>query len=451
MADVTAIHGLPFPEGTDVIDTLRVHTAVENLANGVDTKLSPLTSGTYASRPAAGKAGQRYRQTNDAGSVPAQTIWFDDGTNWIVERFGGHTAAVQALTATGNISATAGEIVTFAGAAAQTLTMPAGKQGMKFVLANIDSADNVTIAVQTGEKIDGVTNETIVVGPGERVAFHCSADGDYSTMRTEAYNSNDARIVRVAPVRGIQAFTASGNILATGAEDVTFVGAASQTLTLPAASPGMAFTVRNLDTTDVVTVARAGSDTINNALTSVYVAQGLVVDFFCDASGHWTATERVATCSALMFLANSGAPTHNSTNNWQFVHAGGGTDTWTSALDVRPNGVAAQVDTATNKRLDIKVDGIYIVHMGIYFTALVDAVTYGVALGLNGSRYNSKHMVKAPGGASDCPLDLSAMHNVVAGNSFGLMAYQASGGNEEYLVSEAWANYISMVRQGPNW
>lgn len=54
--------------------------------------------------------------------------------------------AVQAMTATGNISATGGRVVTFNGAAGQTLTLPAAVQGMEFEIWNIDSADNVTIA-----------------------------------------------------------------------------------------------------------------------------------------------------------------------------------------------------------------------------------------------------------------------------------------------------------------
>src|SRR5207253_10047048 len=56
---------------------------------------------------------------------------------------------------------------------------------------------------------------------------------------------------------------------------------------------------------------------------------------------------------------SSGSPTHSSSANWQKVGSGGGTLTWVSAFDRRPDGISAQVDIATNKRIDIRKDGVW--------------------------------------------------------------------------------------------
>jgi hypothetical protein len=450
MTDVTAIHDLPYPEAADPAEG---HLQIQALADAIDLKLTPADTGLYAARPAAGKFGQRYRQTDDAGSVPAQTVWFDNGVAWIVERLGGHTAASQALTATGNISATGGELVTFTGASGQTLTLPAAKQGGRFLFANIDATDNVTIAVQSGEKIDGVTNESIIVGPGERVLFVCGVAGDYSTMRTPAHNSNDAPIIRVAPLRGVQAFTASGTISAAGAEDVTFIGAASQTLTLPAAAEGMRFVIRNLDGTDTFSLARAGSDTINNALTAITISQGAVVDLFCDSAGHWRADERAMSVVAGMYADTGGSPTHNNSGNWQKVGSGGGTLTWLASYDLRPNNVAAQVDLSTNKRLDVRVDGRYQIFHQAYLGGVPNDKTVGSGIAINGTRYEATNWPHASDGAvTDMAVNGEpGFHNLTNTNYVELQAYQNSGGNLTYVVAAAWATRIIMKRLGPNW
>lgn len=90
-----------------------------------------------------------------------------------------------------------------------------------------------------------------------------------------------------ATPRVVQSFAASGAISATGGTIVTFSGAASQTLTLPAASAGLQLEVHNTDATDTVLVARAGADTIDGAATSLTLLAGQSRKFRCVAAGVW--------------------------------------------------------------------------------------------------------------------------------------------------------------------
>ena len=194
--------------------------------------------------------------------------------------------AVQALTATGAISATGGKVVTFVGAASQTLTLPAAVVGMEFTIRNIDATDTVTVARAGSDTIDGATS--VVVQPGENLDVRCVAAATWVTEQTVPRNSSRAPVNNVAPVHGVQALTATGSIVAAGGKTVTFAGSPGQTLTLPAAVVGMEFDVVNIDTADAVTVARAGSDTVNGG-TSIPVKAGETMRFMCVAAASWVA------------------------------------------------------------------------------------------------------------------------------------------------------------------
>lgn len=85
----------------------------------------------------------------------------------------------------------------------------------------------------------------------------------------------------------VQALTATGTINPAGGRLVTFTGAAAQTLTLPPAQVGAQFEIWNLDTSDAVTVARAGTDTIGGGVTSIALAPGASVVLVCLAAGVW--------------------------------------------------------------------------------------------------------------------------------------------------------------------
>lgn len=96
MPSQTTIHGLPYPVGSD--QGLSIDDTMKLLAEALDARLTPLTSGTLSARPPSspatpGKAGRRYYAT-DVG-----VEYVDLGTRWRVA--GGHTGAiVETLRAT---------------------------------------------------------------------------------------------------------------------------------------------------------------------------------------------------------------------------------------------------------------------------------------------------------------------------------------------------------------
>lgn len=169
---------------------------------------------------------------------------------------------------------------------------------------------------------------------------------------------------------GAQVFTASGSISAGGAHTVTFTGAASQTLTLPAASIGDWYYVLNIDGSDTVDVARVGSDTINGG-TSVTVGPGDGARIICTAAATWVAIFDRFPWKARMSL--SAAFSHDSSGNRQKV--GKTTGSWAATYDVRPNGASAQVDTSTNRRIDIRRAGLYLIQANVSFTGIGTSTT----------------------------------------------------------------------------
>lgn len=264
-----------------------------------------------------------------------------------------------------------------------------------------------------------------------------SADINWSTNFT---NVN-------VPLQTVQAHTASGNITRAGGQVVTFAGAASQTLTLPAAAAGLAFEIHNIDTADAVTIARAGSDTINGG-TSITLWPGDRVRVMTTAAAAWTATFDYFPWSAAMYVANSGSPTHNSAGNAQKVGAGGGTVTWTSSFDVRPNGVSAQVDTATNKRIDIRRTGVYLVEGVITFGAIADAKPYGVSIYQNGAEVGLRDD-RTSGVANIATSRCSALVSLTTGDYLELYAYHNDGATEAYSTTYAHYNGLKTTFVGP--
>lgn len=79
----TAIHAIPYPAlpaagpGPDVPADLKAGF------DAIDTKLSPVSKGLFAARPAFGKTGQRYYATDDGHEyLDIGTAWVDKGPAW---------------------------------------------------------------------------------------------------------------------------------------------------------------------------------------------------------------------------------------------------------------------------------------------------------------------------------------------------------------------------------
>lgn len=151
--------------------------------------------------------------------------------------------------------------------------------------------------------------------------------------------------------------------------------------------------------------------------------------------------------SAAVYLANSGAPTHTSNAGWQKVADGGGTDTWTSAWDVRPSGVSAQVDTATNKRIDIRKTGLYLVTASVRFSAISADKTVGVGVYVSGVQTIIE--ARTTSVAATPNVRVSEVMSLSSGGYLELYAYQSDSASEAYDVSLTHNNRLSATYIGP--
>lgn len=84
---------------------------------------------------------------------------------------------VQTFAGTGTIQADRGRVVTFSGAASQTITLPTAAVGMEFEVHNIDASDAVTLTRGGSDTFaDGATT-SLVIPAGGRVTVRCVATG----------------------------------------------------------------------------------------------------------------------------------------------------------------------------------------------------------------------------------------------------------------------------------
>lgn len=73
-------------------------------------------------------------------------------------------ATAQVITATGSVVASGGRVVTFAGAAGQTITLPPAASGRTFEVLNVDATDSLTLDGDGAETIGGVASVTVPAG-----------------------------------------------------------------------------------------------------------------------------------------------------------------------------------------------------------------------------------------------------------------------------------------------
>lgn len=166
------------PEGTKYPSTLWALTTptsgtvtVDGTGTGFQTVSNLRT--TSATRPAATLVANG--ATHMASDTNVESV--STGAAWVAMGAGN---GIQPLTATANISATAGRIVTFTGAAAQTLTLPAAAVGLDIDIYNIDASNSVTISRAGSDTIGG--GSILVLLAGQRVRITCSAAGKWVTQ-----------------------------------------------------------------------------------------------------------------------------------------------------------------------------------------------------------------------------------------------------------------------------
>jgi hypothetical protein len=153
--------------------------------------------------------------------------------------------------------------------------------------------------------------------------------------------------------------------------------------------------------------------------------------------------------AARMYAANSGSPTHNSTGNYQKVGSGGGTLTWTSAFDIRPAGVSAQVDTATNKRLDIRRAGLYRVGIGVGGNPGIDKYL-AAAVYKNGALAEGPFNIFPSPISQSLVVGASSIVNLSVGDYLEPYASQNTGGSMSYFVTGSYATFIEFEYLGPS-
>lgn len=145
---------------------------------------------------------------------------------------------------------------------------------------------------------------------------------------------------------------------------------------------------------------------------------------------------------AAMYVQNSGTPTHTSSGAFQKVGSGGGTTTWVSSYDVSPPGFAAQVDTTTNKRLDVVKTGLYEVQAFVFFTQIASTFAYGAQIVVNGSEIQRD--IRAPGATVGAVSHVSVPVYLAQGDYVELFAFQNETANEGYNVSNAYFNRLAI-------
>lgn len=153
----------------------------------------------------------------------------------------------------------------------------------------------------TGAKIatDTITTNNIAAGgvasseiADNTVSSTDIADGtiqavDFAPGAVGTASVTDGSIT-VAKMADVQAFTASGTIVVSDGNLVTFSGPASQTLTLPTSPTiGTELEVWNIDSADAVSLARGGTDTINGGTSAVSIPYGWHAIARFVATGTW--------------------------------------------------------------------------------------------------------------------------------------------------------------------
>lgn len=185
-------------------------------------------------------------------------------------------------------------------------------------------------------------------------------------------------------------------------------------------------------------LARPGPDVVN----------GSVITSDTGSTGGITWKQGPGSYVAGMYAANSGAPTHTSAGGYQKVGSGGGTLTWTSFFDKRPSGASAQVDTATNKRLDVRATGLYRLHGRVSFNSIAAAKSTGCSIYVDGASIGMVSL-SSMGVLGSVIHNASGIVSLTAGQYIELFAYQDDSASEAYIVSSPHFCSLQFEYLGP--
>lgn len=133
-----------------------------------------------------------------------------------------------------------------------------------------------------------------------------------------------------------------------------------------------------------------------------------------------------------MYLSAGDAATHSNSGNFQKVGGGADAGTWVALCDIRPSGVSAQVDTATNKRIDIRQTGIYAVTWSVCFAATTTGQLTAGSVYVDGVEAYRAGAPNAALTGNTLYHRGSVMVSLTSGNYLELFGYQVSGGAKSY-------------------
>lgn len=157
--------------------------------------------------------------------------------------------------------------------------------------ANTVPIGAIFFSTDTGvaSRSDGQTWTTIPVGSGALANDSVGA----AQIAAGAVGASElaAGAVGIDKMAGAQIFTASGNISASGSPEVLLAtSTANQTLKLPAAIAGLAYTISTSRQVSSMTLQRSdapGTDTFDGGVTSIQIYGKSVVKVWCTTNGTW--------------------------------------------------------------------------------------------------------------------------------------------------------------------
>lgn len=151
---------------------------------------------------------------------------------------------------------------------------------------------------------------------------------------------------------------------------------------------------------------------------------------------------------AAIYLANSGAPTHTLSADFQHVGGGGGTDTWTADYDIRDAGLAAQTDTTSGAaKLTCRKSGMYLVTLTVRFTSITDAKILQAVVYVNGANTGLITAITT-GVATSAPAKVVEVVSLVAGDTLEPYAWQNDSASEAYTTTTKHDNKLTMTYIG---
>lgn len=401
----------PTPAWNDSSTSVATTQFVDRVASAIDYALSEKPDFDHHHKDEHPAFGQD-------GTVTIKTA--TNNPTLLLESTGASTYAVLGLKADGSGGA---EIDFYnSGAVAGSLAVQAG------VHSHVDATNSRYVWQYTA-----ASNVLALMPTSGTVTAATQSAGDNSTkLATTAYADASLGKSTLADAKG-------DIFVATGDNTVTRLPVGSDGYVLTASSgagSGVAWVTPGVPGAHASSHDVLGSDSLAPYYVSIDEHESALTEKADFDHNHLDVYTDACMYCASVYLANSGAPTHTSSGNWQKVSGGGGTDSWTSEYDIRPAGVGAQVTTTTDAaKITIQKAGVYMVTASVAFAAISDAKAVGAGVGKNGSTTPSIANFHTMGVGTEFDATVSAPMPLVVGDTLELLAWQNDSASEAYTMT----------------